>query len=97
MNYIFQKEQGREISYIILAEGTGTVICEIPEGECPYGNEGKRMYYADADTDSNSGLVCVCISDGFVEEAGLLEKSLEEKKERDREEKRENRRRFRPF
>ena len=70
-----------ESGYIFPAEGKGTVICEIPKGECPYENEGRRMYYDDGDDNLNSGLVCVCISGGFVEKAGLLRIEITEKRD----------------
>ncbi len=46
-------------------ENEGIVICEIPEGKCPYGMEGKRGMYTNAN--SLQGKVCVCNSDGLVE------------------------------
>jgi|TARA_B100002003_G_C13691973_1_gene348655 hypothetical protein len=46
------------------------VLCEIAMGECPYKNEGKRCLF----TDSNSptGDVSICNTDGLVEKVGLL-------------------------
>ncbi len=59
-----------------------TILCPISKGECPYGNEGPRMIYCDAE-DSE---VSVCMSDGLIEKMGLLNvgKKPERKIERDK-------------
>jgi len=46
------------------------VLCEIPRGECPYGNEGKRCLFSDSN--SPTGDVSICNTDGFVKRTGLL-------------------------
>lgn len=47
-------------------ERKGMVICDIFEGECPYSFEGKIVWYGDSET----GNVCICISNGLVEKLG---------------------------
>ena len=67
-------------AYILPA--TGMVLCEIPEDQCPYGGEGKRLTYTELS--SPTGDVCICNLDGLVEEAGLFDIKKKPKREIDR-------------
>ena len=69
-----------ESSYILPATERGVVSCEIPQGQCPYGGEGKRVI----SNDSPTGEVCICNLDGLVEEASLLDIKKKPKREIDR-------------
>jgi len=68
--------------YVLPATEKGVVLCEIPEGECPYGGEGRRTTYGSAN--SLTGEVYICKLDGLVEEAGLLDIKKKPKREIDR-------------
>lgn len=54
-------KQGR--THTIYPSGEKIILCEIPRGKCPYGNEGKETFY----TESNTGEVRVCKSHGLIE------------------------------
>lgn len=81
----FSEEIRREVAigkgYILPSTEKGVVLCEIPQGQCPYGNEGERVIYTDASSLTEE--VCICTSNGLVEKAGKLREVLEETK-RDR-------------
>jgi len=69
-----QKTKGKELENCYMV-GRGqayelhipkkTFFCEIPQGRCEYGNEGKRRIF----TGSETGEVCICTSNGLVEKA----------------------------
>ena len=69
-------------AYVLPAEEKGVVLCEIPQRECPYGNEGRRVLYTDLD--SLEVEVSICTSNGLVEKAGLLEVKKNSKGEIDK-------------
>ena len=68
-------------AYVLPATEKGVVLCEIPEGQCPYGGEGRRTTYGSAN--SLEGDVCICNLDGLVEEASLLDIKKKPKREID--------------
>lgn len=58
----------RRKAYNLSIKNRTSLFCEIPRGECPYRNEGKRIMF----TESGTGEVCVCTTKGLVEKAGLM-------------------------
>lgn len=61
-----------EEGYILPPVGKEVVLCGIPRGKCPYGQEGQRGKHVYENTET--GDACVCNSGGLVKKTwGLTE------------------------
>ena len=68
-----RKDVARGEGYILPKVGETVVLCEVERGGCPYpgreGQRGKNTY-----SDSPTGDVCVCNTDGLIDKReGLVE------------------------